>query len=132
MRPQLFGLGAAPLALAGLAPRALFRPEPEAPLPSTLQLAVATAGGHLRTDLDAIRSGLALADERLSERYASSRARDAWGLLVGLGPLTRAELARNLAVTPRTASQAALALAQAGLITPPAPDRPLQPVSPRR
>ena len=132
MRPQLFRLGGAPLALAGLAPRAAFRAEPEAPLPRTLQEAVVTACGHLRADLDAIRSGIALADERLSGLYASSRAPVAWGLLVGLGPLTRAELARILNVTPRTASQVALALEQAGLIEPPAPERPLQPVLPRR
>ena len=43
----------------------------------------------------------------------------------GLGPLTRAELARALNVTKRTASQAALALEQAGLIEPPAPERAL-------
>ena len=131
MRPQLFGLGAAPLALAGLTPRSVFRPEPEAPLPATLQAAVAAAGGHLRADLDAIRSGIALGEERLSGLYASSRAPDAWRLLVGLGPLTRAELARALGVTKRTASQAARALELAGLIAPPAPDRALQPVLPR-
>lgn len=117
MRPQLFGLGAAPLALSGLAPRAVFRPEPEDPPPATLREAVTTACGHLRADLVAIRSGVALADERLSGLYASSRAPDAWHLLLGLGPLTRAELARALCVTKRTASQAALALIEAGLVT---------------
>jgi hypothetical protein len=115
MRPQLFSLGAAPLALAGLAPRAAFRAEPEAPLPRTLQEALATSCGHLRADLDAIRSGIALADRRLSGLYASSRAPDAWHLLLGLGPLTRAELARALGVTKRTASQAAQALITADL-----------------
>ena len=117
MCPQLFGLGAAPLALAGLAPRAAFRPEPEDPLPKTLQEAVATACGHLRTDLDAIRSGIARADECLSGLYVSSRAPDAWHLIWGLGPLTRAELARALGVTKRTASQSALALIEAGIAT---------------
>ena len=116
MRPQLFSLGAAPLALAGLAPRALFRPEPEDPLPATLREAVTTASGHVRADLDAVRQGVARADESLARLYASSRAPDAWCLLLGLGPLTRAELARALGVTKRTASQAALALEQAGLI----------------
>ena len=116
MRPQLFGLGAAPLALAGLAPRSAFRPEPEDPLPATLRESVTTACGDLRADLDAIRSGFALADARLSGLYASARAPDAWGLLLGLGPLTRAELARGLKVTKRTASQGALALEQAGLV----------------
>ena len=66
MRPQLFSLGAAPLTLAGLAPRALFRPEPEDPLPVILREAVTTASGHVCADLDAIRSGIARADERLS------------------------------------------------------------------
>ncbi len=131
MRPQLFGLGAAPLSLAGLAPRSVFKAEPEDPLPTTLQEAVTTACGHLRADLDAIGSGIALAEERLSGLYASSHAPDAWHLLLGLGPLTRAELARILDVTPRTASQVALALEQAGLIESPAPERPLQPVLPR-
>lgn len=93
---------------------------------------LAAACGQLRSDLDAIRSGIALAEAGLSGRYASSRAPDAWRLLLGLGPLTRAELARALGVTKRTASQAAVALAQAWLIAPPAPDRPLQPVLPRR
>ena len=36
---------------------------------------------------------------------------------MGLGPLTRAELARALGVTKRTASQAALALIEAGIAT---------------
>ena len=108
MRPQLFGLGGAPLALAGLAPRRVFRPEPEDPVPAILRETVTAASEHLRADLDAIRSGMARADERLSGLYASSRAPDAWHLLLGLGPLTRAELARALGVTKRTASQAAL------------------------
>ena len=115
MRPQLFGLGAAPLALAGLAPRSAFRSEPEDPLPATLRESVTTACGHLRADLGAIRTGVALADVRLSGLYASSRAPDAWRLLLGLGPLTRAELARGLGVTKRTASQAAQALLKADL-----------------
>ena len=117
MRPQLFGLGAVPLALAGLAPRSAFRAEPEDLLPATLSEAVTTACGHLRADLVAIRSGVALADERLSGLYASSRVPDVWHLLLGLGPLTRAELARALCVTKRTASHAALALIEAGLVT---------------
>ena len=116
MRPQLFSLGGAPLALAGLSPRGAFRPEPEDPIPAILREAVATAATKARTDLDDLRSGIGLADERLSGLYASSRAADAWRLLLGLGPLTRAELARALGVTKRTASQAALALEQAGLI----------------
>ena len=116
MRPQLFGLGGAPLALAGLAPRRVFRPEPEDPIPAILRETVTTAAGFVRADLDAIRSGVARADECLSGLYASSRAPDAWRLLLGLGPLTRAEVARALGVTKRTASQAALALEQACLV----------------
>ena len=38
-----------------------------------------------------------------------------WQLISGLGPLTRAELARALSVTRRTASQAATALGKADL-----------------
>jgi DNA-binding transcriptional ArsR family regulator len=117
MRPQLFGFGAAPFALAGLAPRTAFRPAPEEPLPVILRAALAVATSDLNTDLDAARRGLALADRALSGLYASSRAPDAWHLLLGLGPLTRAELARALGVTKRTASQSALALIDASLVT---------------
>ena len=116
MRPQLFSLGAAPLALAGLAPRGVFRPEPEDPVPAILREAMAQAVQQLRADLDEIRNGLARADQRLSNLYASSSARDAWYLLVGLGPLTRAELARILDVTKRTASQAVAVLERSQLV----------------
>lgn len=117
MRPQLFSLGAAPLALVALAPRMVFRAEPEDPVPAILRAALGQAVQQLRADLGEIRQGLALAEERLSHLYASSRATDAWCLLVGLGPLTRAELARALGVTKRTASQSAQALIKAGLAT---------------
>lgn len=43
MRPHLFGFGAAPLALAGLAPRSLFKAEPERPLPALLTQAIGAA-----------------------------------------------------------------------------------------
>jgi hypothetical protein len=132
MRPQLFGLGAAPLALAGLIPRSVFRPEPEDPIPALLGSAVATAARWAQDDLESLHKGLAHGLERLAGRYASSHAPAAWALLLGLGPLTRAELARVLKVTPRTASQVALALEQAGLIVPPALERPLQPALQRR
>lgn len=117
MRPQLFGLGAAPLTLAGLAPRGVFRPEPEDPILAILRKTVATAVTRVRGDLDAAQRGFKLAEGALSGLYASSRAPDAWQLLLGLGPLTRAELARALSVTRRTASQAAVALEKAGLAT---------------
>jgi DNA-binding transcriptional ArsR family regulator len=115
MRPQLFALGAAPLALAGLAPRALFRLEPEDPVPAILREALGTSVAALRADLDQARHGLTVAEARLSGLYASSRAPDAWALVLGLGPLTRSELARALGVTKRTASQGAEALIAAGL-----------------
>jgi hypothetical protein len=115
MRPQLFALGAAPLALAGLGPRAVFRPEPEDPVPAILREALAASVAALRADLDQARHGLIIAEARLSGLYASSRAPDVWALVLGLGPLTRAELARALGVTKRTASQGAEALIAAGL-----------------
>ena len=132
MRPQLFGLGAAPLALAGLMPRSVFRSEPEDPIPALLGSAVATAARWGQDDLETLHRGLEYGQECLAGRYASSHAPAAWTLLLGLGPLTRADLARGLQVTPRTASQIALALEQAGLIAPPTQERPLQPVMPRR
>ena len=117
MRPHVFGLGAAPLAVAGLAPRNLFKAEPERPLPALLAQAIGAAAADVATDLAAIRRDLALGDERLAGLYASSQAPAVWRLISGLGPLTRAELARALGVTRRTASQAATALEKADLAT---------------
>jgi hypothetical protein len=115
MRPHVFGLGAAPLALAGLAPRSLFKAELERPLPALLAEAIGTAAVDVATDLAAVRTALALGEERLAGLYASSQAPAVWQLIAGLGPLTRAELARALGVTRRTASQAATALDKADL-----------------
>lgn len=117
MRPHLFGLGAAPLALAGLAPRGAFRAEFESPLPAVLTQAIGAAAEDVATDLAAVRAAVALGDERLAGLYASSQAPAVWQLIAGLGPLTRAELARALGVTRRTASQAATALEKADLAT---------------
>jgi DNA-binding transcriptional ArsR family regulator len=117
MRPHLFSLGAAPLALAGLAPRSLFRAEPESPFPALLGQAITAAAADVATDLAAVRTSLALGDERLAVLYASSQAPAVWQLISGLGPLTRAELARALGITRRTASQAATALEKADLAT---------------
>ena len=116
VRPQLFALGRAPLALAGLAPRSVFRAEPEAPYPTLLRDALQTSVKDLLDDLEASRRRLELGEERLASLYASSRTRDVWHLVIGLGPLTRAEVARGLRVTKRTASQAAEALVEAKLI----------------
>jgi DNA-binding transcriptional ArsR family regulator len=117
MRPHLFALGAAPLALAGLAPRALFRADPERPLPSLLSSAIGAAAGDVGADLAAVTAMVARGEERLAGLYASSQAPAMWQLIGGLGPLTRAELARALGVTRRTASQAAMALEKADLAT---------------
>jgi len=100
----------------GLAPRSLFRPEPEASLSALLDDVLQTAVGDVQSDLGRLRRGLALGDERLAPLYASSRARDAWRLVLGLGPINRAELARGLGVTKRTASQVTAALAEAQLV----------------
>ncbi len=117
MRPHLFGLGAAPLALAGLAPRSLFKAEPERSLPALLASAIGAAAADVATDLAAVRAALALGDERLAGLYASSQTPAVWQLIASLGPLTRAELARGLDITRRTASQAATALDKADLAT---------------
>jgi len=100
----------------GLAPRSLFRPEPEASLSALLDDVLQTAVGDVQSDLGRLRRGLALGDERLAPLYASSRARDAWRLVLGLGPINRAELARGLGVTKRTASQVTAALVEAQLV----------------
>ncbi|MFD2577700.1 MarR family transcriptional regulator [Novosphingobium colocasiae] len=132
MRPHLFGLGAAPLALAGLAPRSLFAAEPESPLPALLADTIATAAYDLVTDLTDIHQAVTLGDTRLAALYASSQAPAAWRLIAALGPLTRAELARALVITRRTASQAATALEKAGLATLRHGDKALLPMGPAR
>lgn len=116
MRPQLFALGAAPLAFPGLIPREAFQSMRERPIPAILGDALHTATAAVGTDIGAARSAVDLGMARLDKLNRSSRARDAWLLLVGHGPLTRAEIARALDVTKRTASQAATTLEEAGLI----------------
>ncbi|WP_298284048.1 hypothetical protein [Novosphingobium sp.] len=117
MRPHLFGLGSAPLALAGIMPRALFRELHEEPLPVLLRSALQTATNKVEADLRVMREAVALADKLLAGRlYASSTAPQAWRMIVGLGPLTRAELARGLGVTKRTASQSVSSLQEAGMV----------------
>jgi DNA-binding transcriptional ArsR family regulator len=117
IRPHLFGLGSAPLALAGIMPRALFREFHEEPLPALLRSALQTAADKATTDLRVMREAVALADKQLAGRlYASSTAPQAWHMIVSLGPLTRAELARGLGVTKRTASQSVSSLQEAGMV----------------
>lgn len=117
IRPHLFGLGSAPLALAGIMPRALFREFHEEPLPALLRSALQTATDKAATDLRVMREAVALADKQLAGRlYASSTAPQAWRMIVSLGPLTRAELARALGVTKRTASQSVSSLQEAGMV----------------
>lgn len=117
IRPHLFGLGSAPLALAGIMPRALFREFHEEPLPALLRSALQTATDKAATDLRVMREAVALADKQLAGRlYASSTAPQAWRMIVSLGPVTRAELARALGVTKRTASQSVSSLQEAGMV----------------
>jgi DNA-binding transcriptional ArsR family regulator len=118
LRPQLFALGAAPLALAGLLPREAFKSMRERSDPAILADALCTGAAAVRTDIIGARAAVDLGKARLAGANRSSRARDAWLLLAGLGPLTRAEIARALDVTKRTASQAAATLEEAGLIAP--------------
>ena len=116
MRPHLFGLGSAPLALAGIMPRSLFREMNEEPLPILLGIAVRDAAVKLGTDIRRMHEALALADSRLAGLKASSNAPHAWRLIASLGPLTRSEIARALGVTKRTASQAVAALKEADMV----------------
>lgn len=118
MRPQLFALGAAPLALAGLLPREAFQSMRERSVPAILAGALLSAATAVRADIIGARAAIDLAKARLAKIKRSSRAHDAWLLLAGVGPLTRAEIARALDVTKRTASQAAAILEEAGMIAP--------------
>jgi DNA-binding transcriptional ArsR family regulator len=117
IRPHLFGLGSASLALAGIMPRALFREFHEEPQPAILRSALQTATDNAAADLRVMREAVTLADKQLAGRlYASSTAPQAWRMIVSLGPLTRAELARGLGVTKRTASQSVSSLQKAGMV----------------
>lgn len=66
MRPQLFALGAAPLALAGLMPRSMFRSEPEEPIASLLGAAAGSAARWAGQDLEVLHRGLERGQQRLA------------------------------------------------------------------
>ncbi|WP_062344767.1 hypothetical protein [Novosphingobium sp. CCH12-A3] len=117
MRPHLFGLGSAPMALAGVMPRALFRELHEEPLPVLLGRALQATAESAAADLRAMQRAHLQAEGALSGLYASSTAPLAWRLVAGIGPLTRAELARGLGVTKRTASQSVAAMVTASMVS---------------
>jgi hypothetical protein len=117
MRPHLFGLGSAPMALAGVMPRALFRELHEEPLPVLLGRALQATAESAGADLRAMQRAHLQAKRALSGLYASSTAPLAWRLVAGIGPLTRAELARGLGVTKRTASQSVAAMVTASMVS---------------
>lgn len=117
MRPHLFGLGSAPMALAGVMPRALFRELHEEPLPVLLGRALQATAESAAADLRAMQRAHLQAEGALSGLYASSTAPLAWRLVAGIGPLTRAELARGLGVTKRTASQSVAAMVTANMVS---------------
>lgn len=125
VRPQLFGLGDAPLALAGVLPPVLFDVPADVPLDTGLRAAVQASAGDLRDDFVIARRGVAWGEERLGSVRASSSVRDCWRLLLALGPATRAELARALGMQQRILSQAVAVLADAGLVKAGADDAPL-------
>lgn len=103
-RPQLFALGVAPLALAGVARRELFRPRRERASVTILDEALDEALAWLTADV-AFAAQAAARAKAVSARFnASSHAAAAYRLIAGLGPLTRIEIARGLAVSARTAS----------------------------
>jgi hypothetical protein len=117
MRPHLFGLGSAPMALAGVMPRALFRELHEEPLPVLLGRALQATAESAAADLRAMQRAHLRAEGGLSGLYASSTAPLAWRLVAGIGPITRAELARGLGVTKRTASQSVAAMVTANMVS---------------
>lgn len=115
VRPHIFGMGSSPLALSGLMPRAVFRELQEEPLPTALRASLQAACEKAEADLHMMRQAVLLSDQALASHYSSSTAPRAWRVIASLGPTTRAELARSLSVTKRTASQSAAALEKAGL-----------------
>lgn len=116
MRPHLFRLGGGSVALAGVLPRGVFRERPDEPATALIQDALLTASAHAEDDLHTLHDALMLGDKVLAGLNASSSAPHAWRLICGLGPLTRAELARALGVTKRTASVAVSTLEHMDLV----------------
>lgn len=119
MRPQLFGLGEAPFALAGVAVRGLFREGSEEDHPALLSASLAAGASGLAEDLAHLHRAEQQGEQALGHLNASSAAPEAWRLIHSLGPLTRAELARALGKTKRTASQAVAAMVAAGVVEAP-------------
>lgn len=122
LRPHLFGMGSAPLALAGIMPRTVFRELHDSPLPALLASALQEASENAVADLRVMQQVIVQADSLLSGLYASSTAPQVWRMIVSLGPLTRAEIARGLQVTRRTASQSVASLQNAGMVIMRQPD----------
>lgn len=129
MRPHLFGLGSAPLALAGIMPRSVFRELHDNPLPAMLHAALQNASENAATDLRAMQEAAGRADKALSGLNASSTAPRVWRMIASLGPLNRAELARGLRVTKRTASMSVASLQEAGMVVLREPDGAIMPAN---
>lgn len=116
-RPQVFALGPAPLALAGIARRELFRPRRERSLSTILSEAIEEASAWLAADL-AFAAQASVCAQSVSARFnASSHAAAGYRLVAGLGPLTRVEIARALGVSARTASLSVAKLEALSLVT---------------
>lgn len=116
MRPQLFRLGAAPVAIAGALPRGVFRNVHDVPASAFIQDALMAACAQAESDLRALHGRLMQGEKALVTLNSSSTTPHAWRLICGLGPLTRAELARALGVTKRTASMAVSTLERMQLV----------------
>lgn len=116
MRPHLFRLGGGSVALAGVLPRGVFRERLDEPASTLIQAALLTASAHAQDDLHTLYNASMLGDKILASLNASSSTPHAWLLICGLGPLTRAELARALGVTRRTASVVVSTLERMNLV----------------
>jgi hypothetical protein len=124
--------GSAPL-LPGPVPRAAFR------LDVTAEERARALADHWTRVAQASVERLHRIDRRYARGMAAlaglsrnARARDAWGLIVGLGPLRRIHVARALGLSRAGADIQAHALAEAGLVSlvrggriQPAPRRPM-------
>ena len=114
-RPHVFGLGESPVTLVGVMPRALFSEAPELPLHEALRRSIFQAAEQVHSDLTFLHNWHVTGSRMLHGHYKSASSHRAWRLVLGLAPLTRAELGRALNKTKRTSSAATAHLVQAGL-----------------
>jgi len=104
--------------VTGIIPRAAFRLDLEDVERSTALIDYSNHAALASfTDLERVETMVGRGRDALAGLSRNARARDAWGLIVAIGPLRRIQLARALGLSRAGADIQADALARAGLVT---------------